>query len=213
METENATELDAIYRALWRVAALEEAEIRGVAKCVQRLLSCDAFSPHSWLDLFLYILEREPQDIARRNVVHIISELVLWERASPSSSGLSFSDVVRKEIASISHAADTGSSSEVRIFLHQRIFAWIQAGIVSAQFMKQLQQAEETWKFRRDRPRYKRTPEESPPTFDLVLLGIQGRRRLDAKIDMRNLVLQGMAQGVREGWMRVDERGRHVVKT
>lgn len=206
-ESEAGLQLDAIYRSLSKVAALDEREILALANYVLRSLNSNSFSPQSWFNLLLYILEREPQAIARRNVVQIISELVLRE--------LNFSNLVRKEIAAISHACDTGSgSSEVRIFLHQCIFAWIQAGVVSAQFLKQLQQQEETWKFRGDRPRYKRTPEESPSTFDLVLLGIQGRRSVDCKIiDMRSLVREGMTQGVREGWMSIDEHGRHVVRT
>lgn len=210
MESES---LDAVYRSLWRVSSLEDSDIRSVADYVLRLLQSNSFSPQSWLNLFLYILEREPQAIARRNVVQIISELVLSERNSVLSerSSLLFSDLVRKEISRISHAADTGESTEVRIFLHQRIFEWMEEGIVSAQFLKELQQEEEKWKFKSDRPRYKPRPEEAPPTFDLVLLGIQGQRRRDGGIDMRNLVVKGMAQGVREGWIRVDEQGRHVV--
>lgn len=219
-----ALQLDAIYRALSKLASLTETDILAIANYVLQSLHCHAFSPQSWFNLFLYILEREPQATARRNVVHILSELVLREATETTThepgTQQSLSGLVQADIAAISHAADTGTGTgtdtsrcEVRIFLHQCIFMWIQAGVVTTGFLKELQRAEETWTFKSDRPRYKRTPEESPSTFDLVLLGIQGQRRVEKKIDMRSLVRQGMAQGVREGWVRIDERGRHVVRT
>jgi hypothetical protein len=194
-----------VYSKLSRIATWREGEMEEVAGWVLQRKIC---LPHEWFYLLVYILEREPSSLGRGRVVRIISDVVLGER---SRRVRPFTDLVKENITSISHASDTPGSREVRIFLHQCVYRWIEAGIVSAQFLKSLEQEEAKWSGRGPRPSYSYPAStEAPVPFDLVRLGLQGPG-YNRTLDMRKLVEQGMADKSNEGWLSRDKYGHFVV--
>lgn len=193
------------YAMLSKVGILGDGEVLEVTDWVLMSKVCP---PHAWYNLLLYVLEREPSPAGRKNVVRIMNGVVLGERRARSRP---FTELVKAGIEAISHACDGAGSNEVRVYLHQCIFQWIQGGIVSAQFLKSLEQAEGTWTFSEGRPTYTHAAsDEAPATFDLVRLGQKGPG-YDRKLDMSKLVQQGMAAGVKEGWLSIDKHGHYMV--
>ena len=195
-----------MYSKLSRIATWREGEMEEVAGWV---LQCKLCPPHEWFNLLVYILEREPTSLGRGRVVHIINDVVLGEW---SRQVRPFTDLVKKGILSISHACDAPGSYEVRIFLHQCMFRWIEAGIVPPQFLKSLEQEEAKWTGRGPRPSYSYPAStEAPVPFDLVRLGLQGPG-YNRTLDMRKLVEQGMADKSNKGWLSRDKYGHFVVR-